>query len=60
MKHWLFRFKFAAASTSPRGIVTLRIPGPERRLKTSDLHIFPGRRGYIALDAAATEPYDAN
>jgi hypothetical protein len=38
--------------------VTLRIPATELQLKTSNLHIFLVRRGYIALDAAA-ERYDA-
>jgi hypothetical protein len=36
------------------------IPAPERLLKTSDLHISLERHGYVAVDAAATEPYDTN
>jgi hypothetical protein len=60
MKHRLFSFELAPAPTTLRGNVTLRIPGAERRLKTSDLHISLVRHGYIAVDATAAEPYDAN
>jgi hypothetical protein len=60
MKRWFLSFGPAARSASLQGDVTMPIPGPERLLKTSDLHISLVRRGYIAVDAAATEPYDAN
>jgi hypothetical protein len=40
--------------------MTLRIPASERQLKTSNLHIFLVRQGYISDDAAAAERDDAN
>jgi hypothetical protein len=39
--------------------VTLPIPAPKRPLKTSDLHIFLVRRGYISDDANTAERHDA-
>jgi hypothetical protein len=60
MKLELLRYGSAAGPGTPRGDVAMPIPGSERLLKTSDLHISLVRRGYIAVDAAATEPYDAN
>ena len=60
MKLWLLNFGSAAVLTESTRNMTLRIPAPERLLKTSDLHISLVRRGYIAVDAAATERYDAN
>jgi hypothetical protein len=39
--------------------VTLRIPAPQRQLKTSNVHISRVRHSYISDDAAAPEHDDA-